>query len=145
MARYRRQVSGKFVASAVAAGLILAAAQGHGHPGGGGGPGAQTVAASGTSNEALANSMAASGYGWAGGQLTCLDELWTHESGFDAYAANPSSDARGIPQNINGWSADYQPGNARQQITWGLAYIQGRYGTPCAAWSFEMSHVPNWY
>lgn len=96
------------------------------------------------SNEALANSMAAS-YGWTGSQATCLDELWTHESGFDAYAANPSSDARGIPQNIQGWSASYQPGNARQQVAWGLSYISGRYGNPCNAWAFEMSHTPNWY
>ena len=57
-------------------------------------------------NEQLANNMAASGYGWTGSQLTCLDELWTEESGFSAYAANPTSDARGIPQNIRrlvGW------------------------------------------
>jgi hypothetical protein len=96
-------------------------------------------------NEALANQMAASGYGWTGVQATCLDELWTHESGFDAYAANSTSSARGIPQNINGWSAGYQPGNASQQIGWGLRYVEGRYGTPCVAWSFEMSHTPNWY
>ena len=96
-------------------------------------------------NEALANQMAASGYGWRGGQLTCLDELWTEESGFSAYAANPTSDARGIPQNIAGWSAGYQPGNARQQIAWGLAYISGRYGTPCAAWAHEKAMSPNWY
>jgi hypothetical protein len=95
-------------------------------------------------SEALANKMAAA-YGWTGGQATCLDELWTHESGFDAYAANSSSNARGIPQNINGWSAGYQLGNAGQQISWGLVYIKDRYGNPCAAWDFEMSHSPNWY
>ena len=110
---------------------------------------ASTIGASapvtGGSNEALANSMAASGYGWTGQQATCLDELWTEESGFNAYAANPTSDARGIPQNISGWSAGYEPGNASQQITWGLSYIAGRYGTPCAAWSHEKSTSPNWY
>ena len=117
----------------------------------GGGPAAVTSAITPSgpvahgSNERLANSMAASGYGWTGRQATCLDELWTHESGFDAYAANPTSDARGIPQNISGWSASYQPGNVRQQVSWGLAYVKGRYGTPCAAWNFEMSHTPNWY
>lgn len=99
----------------------------------------------GGSNEALANSMAASGYGWTGQQATCLDELWTEESGFSAYAANPGSDARGIPQNISGWSAGYQPGNASEQISWGLLYVKDRYGTPCAAWTFERSHTPNWY
>jgi hypothetical protein len=96
-------------------------------------------------NEALANSMAASGYGWTGSETTCLDELWTHESGFDAYAANPSSDARGIPQRITGWGGDYQPGAAAAQVRWGLSYIHGKYGTPCAAWHFETSHSPNWY
>jgi resuscitation-promoting factor RpfB len=144
MARYRRRRltrDQKLVVSAVAVGLLLAA--GHGQSG----PvhAAAASAGSGSSNEQLANSMAASGYGWTGSQGTCLDELWTEESGFDAYAANPASDARGIPQNINGWSADYQPGNASQQIAWGLNYIAGRYGNPCAAWAFERSHVPNWY
>lgn len=95
-------------------------------------------------NEQLANQMAAS-YGWTGSQATCLDELWTHESGFDAYSANSTSDARGIPQKITGWSGDYQPGAAGAQIKWGLDYIHDRYGSPCAAWSFEMSHTPNWY
>jgi resuscitation-promoting factor RpfB len=96
-------------------------------------------------NEALANQMAASGYGWTGAQAVCLDELWTEESGFSAYAANPTSDARGIAQKISGWSADYQPGNARQQVSWGLSYIAGRYGTPCVAWAHEKSVSPNWY
>lgn len=96
-------------------------------------------------NEALANQMAASMYGWRGAQTACLDDLWIHESGFRDDAANPTSDARGIPQKISGWAADYQPGNARQQVTWGLIYVKGRYGTPCAAWAFEMSHSPNWY
>ena len=127
------------------AGLAFAGSQGHGTSGGTPAAAVQAAqAAPAGSNEALANQMAA-GYGWTGAQAACLDDLWNHESGFDAYAANPSSDARGIPQNISGWSAGYQPGNARQQIAWGLAYIQGRYGTPCSAWRFEMSHTPNWY
>ena len=144
--RRRRRVNGKFAGTAIVAGLLLAAVHGHAP-----GP-AATVSATaasagcGGSNEALANCMAAAApYDWTGSQTTCLDELWTEESGFDAYAANPTSDARGIPQNINGWSAGYQPGNASQQVAWGLSYINGRYGTPCAAWTFETSHVPNWY
>lgn len=95
-------------------------------------------------NERLANQMAA-GYGWTGEQAVCLDELWTEESGFSAYAANPTSDARGIPQNIQGWSAGYRPGDAAGQIKWGLTYINGRYGSPCAAWRHEKSVSPNWY
>ena len=145
MARYRRKVSGKFVASAVAAGLILAAAQDHGHPG------ALTVAASGASNEALANSMAASGYGWTGSETTCLDDLWTEESAgtWSPTVTNPASGAYGIPQalpadKMANAGADWQT-SAATQIRWGLSYIAGRYRTPCGAWSFERSHVPNWY
>lgn len=112
-------------------------------------PASGTAAPSGpiaaNSNEALANQMAASGYGWTGSQATCLDELWTEESGFSATAANPTSDARGIAQNINGWSAGYQDGNASQQVAWGLSYIDQRYGSPCAAWEHEKSETPNWY
>ena len=92
-------------------------------------------------NVALGQTMAAQ-RGWTGAQFTCLNQLWTQESGWNAYAANPTSNARGIPQNINGWSA-YAPGDARSQITWGLDYIQGRYGTPCAAEAHEQQS--NWY
>ena len=48
MARYRRRVSGKFAASAVAAGLILAIAQGHG----GAGYGSVAVALGGSQDHA---------------------------------------------------------------------------------------------
>jgi hypothetical protein len=40
--------------------------------------------------------------------------------------------------------ADWQT-NPATQITWGLNYIQGRYGTPCNAWAFWNSHSPGWY
>jgi len=152
MARYHHPVSGKLVASAVAAGLILAAAQGHGHAGNGGTGGTTLmVAASGGSNEAPANQMAAAGYGWTGQQATCLDELWTEESAgtWSPTATNPISGAYGIPQSLPpdkmaSAGADWQT-SAATQIRWGLGYIAGRYGTPCAAWAFETSHVPNWY
>jgi hypothetical protein len=98
------------------------------------------------SNEQLANQMAASGYGWRGSQAACLDALWTEESGFSATAHNNSSGATGIPQLLP--SVHRVPPNwpdPRVQIRWGLGYIRGRYGTPCAAWAFERSHTPNWY
>lgn len=98
------------------------------------------------SNEALANQMASSGYGWRGPQLACLDELWTEESGFSSTAYNSSSGATGIPQLLPG--AHSIPSNwsdPRVQIRWGLSYISGRYGTPCAAWAHERSVSPNWY
>jgi hypothetical protein len=97
-------------------------------------------------NEALANQMAASGYGWRGGQLTCLDELWTEESGFDSTALNSSSKATGIPQLLP--SAHKIPvdwSSPAVQIRWGLEYIDGTYGSPCAAWEHERSVYPNWY
>jgi resuscitation-promoting factor RpfB len=152
MARYRRRVSGKFVASAVAAGLVLAATQGHAHPGSSAGHGSTAaVAASYGSNEALANQMAASGYGWTGGQATCLDELWTEESAgtWSPTVTNPVSGAYGIPQalptdKMASAGPDWQT-SAATQVKWGLGYIAGRYGTPCSAWAFEKSHVPNWY
>ena len=141
MARYRRRVSGKFVASAMAAGVVLAALHGHAPA-----AGATAAPGSGAPNEQLANSMAASGYGWTGRQATCLDDLWTEESGFSATAVNSSSGATGIPQLLPG--AHALPANWSDpavQIRWGLAYIHDRYGSPCAAWAFETSHVPNWY
>lgn len=107
-------------------------------------PAGAVTDASVSSDAALGQQMAAE-RGWTGTQWTCLNELWTEESGWDADAANPTSDARGIPQNISGWSLGYMPGNAGQQITWGLDYIGGRYGTPCAAWGHEKSTSPNWY
>jgi len=144
--RYRSKSDSKgplVVVAAVAALMAASGAKAAAHHGTSATLAVRAVPAS--SNEALANRMAASGYGWTGIQASCLDDLWTEESGFSAYAANSTSDARGIPQNIDGWSAGYQPGDAAQQITWGLSYISGRYGNPCAAWSFETSHVPNWY
>ena len=47
------------------------------------------------SNEALANQMAASLYGWRGSQAGCLDALWTRESGFSQYADTRRSHAGG--------------------------------------------------
>lgn len=94
-------------------------------------------------NQALGKSMAAA-YGWnAGDEWTALNNVAMRESGWDANAANPTSDARGIAQNINGWSSNYQPGNAAQQIAWMLSYIKQRYGDPKVAWAHEISS--GWY
>ena len=94
---------------------------------------------------ALGKTMAAS-RGWVGSQWTCLDNIWTRESGWSRTAANPSG-AYGIPQASPGSKmasagADWRT-NAATQITWGLSYIANAYGNPCAAWSFWLSH--NWY
>lgn len=85
--------------------------------------------------------------GWGEDQFACLDALWTKESGWRADAHNASSGAHGIPQALPGSKmasagADWAT-NPATQITWGLGYIEGRYGTPCAAWSH--SQARNWY
>lgn len=85
--------------------------------------------------------------GWDEDQWVCLDALWTKESNWRVDAANPSSSAYGIPQALPGSKmatagADWQT-NPATQITWGLGYISGRYGTPCAAWAH--SQARNWY
>lgn len=106
----------------------------------GGNPSSGTTTAQ---NQALGKQMATA-YGWStGAEWTALNNIVMAESGWDAYAANPSSDARGIAQNINGWSSGYQAGNASQQIAWLLQYIQQRYNDPIAAWQFHLQK--GWY
>jgi uncharacterized protein YabE (DUF348 family) len=84
--------------------------------------------------------------GWGSDQFSCLVSLWSKESGWRTDAANPSG-AYGIPQALPGSKmasagADWQT-NPTTQITWGLGYISGVYGTPCAAWAH--SQATNWY
>ena len=67
----------------------------------------------GGSNEALANCMAAA-----------APYGWTQLN--PAYYAVPAD-----------WTS------AATQIRWGLWYVAGRYGTPCAAWSHEED--TSWY
>jgi hypothetical protein len=80
-------------------------------------------------------------------QMSCLDNLWTRESGWNELAENPSSGAYGIPQALPGdkmatYGDDWRT-NPVTQIRWGLNYIENRYGTPCGAWSFFQNN--NWY
>lgn len=80
-------------------------------------------------------------------QMSCLDSLWTRESGWNELASNPSSGAYGIPQALPGdkmasHGSDWQT-NPATQIRWGLDYIAGRYSTPCAAW--QHSEANGWY
>jgi hypothetical protein len=71
---------------------------------------------------------------------SCLYDLWERESSWNVYAENPSG-AYGIPQALPGYKmasagADWQT-DPTTQIKWGLEYIAGKYGNPCAAWDFE--------
>jgi hypothetical protein len=80
-------------------------------------------------------------------QYPCLNDIWTRESGWRYNAENGESGAYGIPQALPGdkmasAGPDWET-NVTTQIDWGLGYIQGRYGTPCGAWSFWEAH--GWY
>ncbi|AIY03895.1 hypothetical protein ART_4296 [Arthrobacter sp. PAMC 25486] len=86
-------------------------------------------------------------FGWGQDQFQCLDNLWERESNWRTNATNPSSGAYGIAQALqpsrygdvgNDWLTNY-----RTQVTWGLGYIQGRYGSPCGAW--DHSQTIGWY
>lgn len=79
--------------------------------------------------------------GWTGSQWLCLYQLWNRESGWQTSDPNPISDADGIPQANpaskmgEGWENDPE-----QQISWGLRYIRGRYGSPCDAWAHSNAY-----
>ena len=97
--------------------------------------------------QAVARDMMAAKYGWGADQFGCLVSLWDKESGWNVNAFNASSGATGIPQALPGSKmatagADWQT-NAATQISWGLGYISGSYGTPCAAWA--KSESVGWY
>lgn len=98
------------------------------------------------SNREIGQTLAAD-RGWSGDEWQCLDALWQRESNWNHLAKNSSSGAYGIPQSLPGTkmgsvAADWQT-NPTTQITWGLNYISGRYGTPCGAW--QHSQARGWY
>ncbi len=97
--------------------------------------------------QAAAQQIAASEYGWGDDQFSCLVSLWNRESGWNFASYNSSSGATGIPQALPGnkmasAGADWQT-NAVTQVRWGLSYINGSYGSPCAAW--DHSEARGWY
>jgi hypothetical protein len=80
-------------------------------------------------------------------QFGCLVTVWTRESHWNHKAHNRSSGAHGIPQALPGSKmrsagADWRT-NPVTQITWGLGYIHGRYGTPCNA--LRHMNIHGWY
>jgi hypothetical protein len=80
-------------------------------------------------------------------QFPCLNKLWNKESNWRTTASNSSSGAYGIPQSLPGSKmasegSDWKT-NPATQIKWGLGYIEGRYGSPCKAWSHSQS--VGWY
>jgi hypothetical protein len=73
-------------------------------------------------------------------QWSCLEDLWDDESRWNHLARNRNTGAYGIPQaypgsKMSSYGSDWET-NPATQISWGLAYIKGRYKTPCAAWEY---------
>ena len=87
-------------------------------------------------------------YGAAGHrEYDCLHRLWQRESGWRPTARNRRSGAYGIPQALPGErmasvAADWRT-NPITQVTWGLRYVSGRYGTPCLALAHALR--AGWY
>jgi hypothetical protein len=80
-------------------------------------------------------------------QLASFDQIISHESGWNVSATNASTGAYGLGQALPGSKmasvgADWQT-DATTQIKWALSYMDGRYGSPNAAWTFWQAH--NWY
>jgi hypothetical protein len=97
------------------------------------------------SAQQIAMSMLSS-YGWSSSQFSCLDPLWSRESGWNVTASNPDG-AYGIPQAMPGSKMssagpDWET-SAATQVKWGLGYIKDLYGSPCGAWSHE--EATGWY
>lgn len=98
-------------------------------------------------NRQFGQEMAAA-RGWSGSEWSCLDTLWSRESGWRHTVSNyEGSGAYGIPQALPGskmasHGSDWRT-NPRTQIAWGLDYIANRYSTPCGAYSFFQAN--NWY
>lgn len=102
-------------------------------------------------NQELAKSIATSMglQSWTTGQQwTDWISLWNQESGWSATAKNASSGAYGIAQALPASkypAAGQESGGSSPsaQITWGIQYIQQRYGSPVVAWAHEVAN--NWY
>ena len=121
--------------------------QGAGGTSGGAGGGTTAGVAAAPPDPGTAQSIAysmLSSFGWSPGTyFSCLNDIYTRESGW-RYNAENASGAYGIPQALPGSKmatagADWMT-NPATQIKWGLGYIQSRYGDPCSAWSFWQAH-----
>jgi hypothetical protein len=86
-------------------------------------------------------------YGYGESDFDCFNNIIIRESMWDIDATNPSSGAYGIPQALPGSKmasvgSDWRT-NPATQIIWAIGYMEDRYGSPCAAWSFKRAH--GWY
>lgn len=97
-------------------------------------------------SKAYAKILAKTQYKWGTEQWACLGKLWGKESAWNHEAESPTQDY-GIPQR-------HMSKNTKEeiekflsspviQVSWGLNYIEHRYGSPCEAW--EHHEMRNWY
>jgi hypothetical protein len=147
----KRAEQARRAAAAAAAGKAAAQQQASssgsassGSSGSAGSSGSSNSAPSGSPRQIARQILAAEGQSR---QFSCLDSLWTQESDWNVYAQNPGSGAYGIPQSLPASKMasagpDWRT-SAVTQIRWGLSYIAGTYGSPCAAWSHEQA--AGWY
>ena len=85
--------------------------------------------------------------GW-GQYWSDLDQLVSHESGWNPTAQNPSSTAYGLFQFLDStWKGTgiAKTSDPALQIDAGLKYIESRYKTPKGAWDFWQRQSPHWY
>ncbi|MFX4291958.1 transglycosylase SLT domain-containing protein [Streptomyces bohaiensis] len=80
-------------------------------------------------------------------QFACFSSIVERESSWDHTATNAESGAYGLVQSLPGdkmasEGADWRT-NPETQIRWGVDYMNERYGSPCAAWSFWQAN--HWY
>ncbi|MFJ9564885.1 transglycosylase SLT domain-containing protein [Streptomyces fuscichromogenes] len=116
--------------AAAAAGLALTAAP------------AQAATTSASSAQAIAHRMIPDA-----AQFNAFSKIVSHESGWNISATNSSSGAYGLVQALPGSKmasagTDWKT-NPATQIKWGLDYMNSRYGSPTAAWSFWQAN--GWY
>ncbi|MFI6016719.1 transglycosylase SLT domain-containing protein [Streptomyces sp. NPDC051287] len=131
----RRVASPKKVLTAAAvaaatAGMALSAAP------------AQAATGSASSAQAIAHKMIPDA-----AQFAAFSKIVSHESGWNPSATNGSSGAYGLVQALPGSKmasagSDWKT-NPATQIEWGLDYMNSRYGSPTAAWSFWQAN--GWY
>ena len=86
-------------------------------------------------------------FGYGESDFDCFNNIIIRESMWKVTATNPSSGAYGIPQALPGSKmakagSDWRT-NPATQIIWAVGYMEDRYGSPCAAWSFKRAH--GWY
>lgn len=80
-------------------------------------------------------------------EYAALNQIAIHESNWNPHDDNPTSGAYGIPQALPGSKmstagADWHD-NPVTQVRWMIVYIDARYGSARAAWSYWQSH--HWY